>query len=103
MLYTDYQGKEINLSPERWKHINNKHPETMHQEKIVNDTITDPDYIQEGSRGEKLSIKKFAKTPVSENKYCIVVYKNISLDKGFILTVYFTRRPSFKRKIIWKK
>lgn len=103
MLFLDSQGKKILLSEERWKHINERHPETRLQEQIISHTLAEPDYIQEGNKGERLTIKKFSKTPISENKYCIVVSRDVDLNKGFIITAYFTRRPSFKRKLLWKK
>jgi hypothetical protein len=103
MRYNDYQGIEIFLPVERWKHINERHPETEFQENLIYNTVSEPDFIYEGSKGELLSIKKFAKTPITENKYCIVVYRLIQSGTGFIITAYFSRRPSFKRRLKWKK
>jgi hypothetical protein len=100
MDLTDFNGREIRLSDERWGHINKRHPETAGQEGLVELTVSAPDYVQEGAKGERLAIKKFAKTPVSVNKYCVVVYNE---TKGFVITAYFTRRPSFRRKLLWKK
>ena len=102
MTLKDYQNRKIRLETNRWEHINENHPETIGQVKLIEDTLFHPDYIQEGNNKEFLAIKRFFKTPVSENKYCVVVYKVMGLD-GFIITSYFTRRPSFKRKLIWKK
>ncbi len=103
MILYDYQNKEINLPDDRWEHINERHPETLKQEACIQETLIDPDFIQEGTKGELLSIKKFVKTPVSDNKYCVVVYKYSDSATGFVITAYYTRRPSFKRKLIWKK
>ncbi|MEW6420010.1 MAG: hypothetical protein AB1480_18160 [Nitrospirota bacterium] len=102
MLFSDYNGRNIRITEERWRHINERHPETMGNEKFIEATMSSPDFIQEGNKGELLSIKKFKKTPVTDNKYCIVVYKLENMD-GFLVTSYFTRRPSFRRKLIWKK
>lgn len=99
---TDFKGIEIRLSEERWIHIIERHPETTEQEALIEETISTPDIIQEGSKGELLSIKKFKKTPITENKYCVVIYKYEN-NSGFIVTAYFTRRPSFRRKLVWKK
>jgi hypothetical protein len=45
----------------------------MGNEKFIETTMSSPDFIQEGNKGGLLSIKKFKKTPVADNKYCIVV------------------------------
>ena len=103
MNFTDYQGNAVHLSDERWMHITEHHPETEGQIGIISDTLNYPDFIQEGTKGELLAIKKFTKTPVSDNKYCVVIYKIHMVEKGFVITAYFTRRPSFRRKLLWKK
>lgn len=102
MLFSDYEGRSVRLTEERWKHINERHPETTGNEKFVEETMLAPDYLQEGKKGGLLAIKKFAKTPITDNKYCVVVYKLKEAD-GFLITAYFTRRPSFRRKLLWKK
>lgn len=102
MIFSDYLQKTIRLSDERWKHINDRHPETCDQEELIRETLSSPDFVQEGGKGAVLAIKKFKKTPVSDNKYCIVIYKSSNAE-SFIITAYFTRRPSFRRNLIWKK
>ena len=102
MLFIDHEGRNIRLSEERWKHINERHPETRGKEKFIEETISMPDFMQEGNKGEFLAIKKYRKTPITDNKYFAVVYKLIDKD-GFLITAYFTRRPSFRRKLIWKR
>lgn len=73
------------------------------ENKKITETIEDPDIILEGDFGELLAIRKYDKTPISENKYLIVVYKEIKLNDGFILTAYFSRKTSKRRKILWKR
>lgn len=102
MVFLDYIQRNIRLSDERWMHINDRHPETRDQEEAIKETLLSPDFIQEGRKGETLAIKKFKKTPISDNKFCTVVYKH-SGEEGFMITAYFTRRPSFRRKLIWKR
>ena len=102
MDFTDFKGKTIRLTDERWSHINQFHPETIGQIQFIGETIHDPDLVQSGMKDELLAIKKYAKTPISEHKYCIVVYKYDDVD-GFIITAYFSRRPSFRRNLVWKK
>lgn len=102
IVLLDHNGKEIRLPEERWKHINERHPETKDQEEQVKETMAAPDLIQEGVKEELLAIRRFKRTPISENKYCVVVYKPRN-GEGFVITAYFTRRPSFRRKLLWRK
>ena len=102
MIFSDYEQKTIHLSDERWKHINDRHPETQGQEELIRETLSSPDFVQQGGKGAVLAIKKFKKTPISDNKYCTVIYKPLE-ENGFMITAYFTRRPSFRRNLIWKK
>ncbi len=102
MLVKDYRKREIRIETERWEHISRNHPETENNFEYIRTTISDPDFVQTGNKKELLAIKLFDKTPVSYQKYCVVVYK-LHENSGFIITAYFTRRPSFKRRLIWKK
>jgi hypothetical protein len=91
----------LRLSSERWEHIERRHPEMKNQKDKVLDTVSNPDFIQQGDFGECLAIKYFKETPLTE-KYLVVIYKEIDKEKGFIITAYFTRRPSERRRILWK-
>lgn len=85
MIFSDYEQKTIRLSDERWKHINDRHPETIGQEELIKETLSSPDFVQEDKNGAALAIRKFKKTPISDNKYCIVVYKSFEIE-GFMIT-----------------
>jgi hypothetical protein len=92
----------IRLTDERMNHVIKNHPEMNGEENNIINTIENPDIIFEGNFNELLAAKFYNKTPVSENKYLVVIYKEIENDDGFILTAYFTRRLNNRRKIIWK-
>ena len=49
-----------------------------------------------------MAVRKYEKTPVSENKYLVVVYKELE-DDGFVITAYFTRRLPKWRKTLWQR
>lgn len=102
MILSDYKKRRIRLEDERWDHIKENHPETKEVIGFITETISTPDFVQLGNNSEFLAVKRYTKTPISRNKYCVVVYKTIDTD-GFVITSYFTRRPSFKRKLLWKK
>lgn len=92
----------IRLTQERWTHITNGHPEMENQKEKVEETISNPDFIQKGDFGEVLAFRVFTKTAIRK-KYLVVVYKEINEKDGFVLTAYFTDAPSKRRSIIWKR
>ena len=89
----------IRLSKERFDHISSRHPEMKDSMEDILETINNPDILQKGDAGTLLAIKKFQKTPVSNQKYLVVVYKEIHSDDGFVLTAYYTNKPRNRVKI----
>ncbi|GAI44937.1 unnamed protein product [marine sediment metagenome] len=63
------------------------------------DTVANPDFIIEGWQNELVALKK------QNEKYLIVVYKEINKKDGFIITAYFTKKIKGlkNRRIMWKK
>lgn len=95
-------GAPVRITDERLKHISKNHPEMLHEEDKLVETIKNPDMILKGDIGELLAVKFFQKSPVTKNKYFVVAYKEINLVDGFVLTAYFTRRLNKRRKVLWK-
>ncbi len=91
----------IRLTEERWMHIRARHPEMENLREAVLETLAEPEIIQQGDYGELLAIRFYRKTPLS-SKYLIVIYREVNLNDGFILTAYLTTRPSDRRTTIWK-
>ena len=91
----------IRLANERWEHITRRHPEMREQKDRVLETIETPEYILQGDYGDLLAIRFYKETPLSQ-KFLIVVYKEVSEYDGFVVTAYFTRKPSTHRRTIWK-
>ena len=83
-------------------HIIAGHPEITGQLHRIQETIENPEIIQEGDHGELLAIRKYGKTPVYYDKFLVAVYKEVSAADGFLITAYYTRKPSARRSIIWK-
>jgi len=92
----------IRLTDERMNHILKNHPEIKNCTSWILETIENPDFIAAGDFGELIAVRKYGKTPVTNDKYLTVVYKETSSVDGFILTAYFSRSFNLKRKIIWK-
>lgn len=91
----------IRLSIERWNHILYRHPEMSDEKDKVIETLNSPEMIQKGDFSTLIAIKFYKNTPLT-SKFLAVVYKESNKKDGFILTSYFTNRPSERRETIWK-
>ena len=94
-------GVPIRLTPERTEHIERRHPEMSSEGEKILETVSSPDYVQEGDAETSIAVKHYLQTPLTE-KYCCVVYRELGKNDGFILTAYFANKPAGWRNIIWK-
>lgn len=64
----------------------------------VLETVEDPDAIYEGNLGELLAVRK-----VQNDKYLIVVYKEVNREDGFIITAFLSSkiRQLERRRKVW--
>ncbi|PSB23617.1 hypothetical protein [Stenomitos frigidus] len=90
----------IRLTEERWQHITKRHPEMITQQAEVLETVSAPETIQAGDSGELLAVRFYPQTPLT-SKFLVVAYREVTADDGFILTAYFTNRPSTRRVTLW--
>ena len=91
---------KIRLTDERLNHILTSHPEISEYVFDIGKTISKPDYLFEGNKGEYFSILN------KEVFYFVVIYKEDKVKKdGFIITSFITKRINYllKKKLIWKK
>jgi hypothetical protein len=102
LIIHSHNGVPIRLTKERWQHIVRRHPEMEHQRKQVLETLAEADIIQQGDFGELLAIRFYSETPLT-CKFLVVVYREVNLSDGFILTAYLTSRPLARREIVWKR
>jgi hypothetical protein len=102
ILVTSYNKQPVRITTERLNHIYRNHPEMQDQLEMLVETIKNPDLVTEGDSGELLAIKRYQKTPVSENKFLVVVYKQVEEMNSFVITAYFTRKYNSSRTILWK-
>ena len=88
----------IRLTDERWFHIVENHNELAGLADKVLETISGPDFIVGGLRGELLAVKKI------KERFLVTVYKEERKD-GFVITAFLARKITGlkKRKIIWSK
>jgi hypothetical protein len=70
------------------------------QQKRVLETLRKPEVALEGDFGEKLATRFYRKTPVT-SKFLVVPYREIGATDGFVITAYFARRLSQRRRRLW--
>jgi hypothetical protein len=98
----DIKGRDIRLSDERQKHIEDDHPEMVGQIDKIKETLLRPD-VMVGSKADlnvEMFYKYYKSTPVTEKFLCVIV-KNL-IEDLFIITVYFTDTVK-KGEVLWKK
>ena len=93
-------GVPIRLPDERWIHLTEGHSEMVGYYSEVLETLEDPDAIYEGNSGELLAAKK-----IHDDRYLVVVYKEISEKDGFVITAFLSsrRRQLERRKKVWQR
>jgi len=96
------EGVPLRLTPERMEHISRRHPEMAGQEEKILEAVADPDLIQEGDGGTKIAVRHYPETPLTE-KFCAVVYREVSKTDGFVVTAYLCARYASQRRILWKR
>lgn len=92
----------IRLTPERWQHITTGHPEIADYFFEILETIENPMIIYEGNVGGLIAVSfKFENT----GKFIVVVYKEISLEDGFVITSFLSNKEQKfeKKKVVWEQ
>ena len=86
----DKSGRKIHLSDERWKHLNQEHPEIAPYLEELKDILKNPlkitDY--ELDSNVKYYYKYFKERETA--KYLLVIVKYLN-EHGFIITAYFVK------------
>ena len=72
------------------------------EENRILETLSCPDYVQEGDAGTLIAVRHYQKTSLTE-KHCSVVYRELNGEDGFVVTAYLCSRPASWRKVIWKQ
>ena len=86
----DKSGRKIHLSDERWKHLNQDHPEVAPYLEDIKETLKNPLKITtyEFDENIKYYYKYFKEREGA--KYLLVIVKYLN-EHGFIITAYFVR------------
>ena len=80
-------GTCVRLTDERWLHITEEHSEMAGYGFDVLDVLEKPDIVFAGGEGELLAARE-----IEVGKHLVVVYKEQTLDDGFVVTAFLTRR-----------
>ena len=87
----DKSGRKINLSKERWNHINQEHPEVADYFEEIKEMIINPNKITTYSYDRDIRYYyKYFKDRKSPAKYLLLIVKYLN-EHGFIITAYFVR------------
>lgn len=101
-IITSVNGVPVRLNAERWFHITTGHPELADYYFEMLQTLETPDAVYEGNRGELLAVRSIAN---SNGKNMIVVYREVSLNDGFVTLAYMSSKihELQKRTIVWQR
>lgn len=96
-------GVPIRITKERWIHITENHDYMAGNLDKMIETIENPHYIAVGRQDEKIALKHYEETSISE-KYVVAIYKEDEKD-GFLITGFMTSDEDriLKRRILWQR
>ena len=91
-------GLPIRLPDERWSHIEREHDDLVGLRDDVLRTISEPDRILAGCEDELLAVRE-----MEQGKWLVIVYREVSVSDGFVITAYLTRRTKQleRRTVLW--
>ncbi len=88
----------IRLTPERWFHIIENHEDVAGYYDEVLNTFESPDFVIKGYEGALIALRQI------DVKFLAAVYKETSINDGFIITAYFTSKIKLEREVIlWQR
>ena len=90
-IVTSQEGGQIRLTYKQWSHITENHDYMAGCLDLVLETLDDPDLIIQGWTDEKIALKNYGKTIISQ-KSAIVAYEELAED-GFVITAFLTSSP----------
>lgn len=91
------EGTPIRLTTERWFHIVENHDDLAGYYDDVLETIENPELVLTGHGGSRIATRSYGR-----GRYLVVVYRQVSIEDGFVITAFFTSKID-RKKAIWKK
>ena len=99
VILTDYEGRSIRLTDERWRHIE-EHPEMVGLRGAVAETLRKPEAVVQ-SRSDpsaRLYYRFYHRTMVGGKYLCVVV--KVRREDAFVVTAYLTDRLK-RGTVLW--
>jgi hypothetical protein len=98
---SDYEGRSVLLTDERWHHIE-EHPEMIGLRRAVAETLHEPAAVIQSASDPLawLYYRFYHRTMVGGKHLCVVV--KVRQDDAFVVTAYLTDRVK-KGIILWPK
>ena len=91
-------GVPVRLTEERWEHTLDRHAEFSYNDfDMVLEAVEEPEYILRGYGGTKLAV-----VVLGRGGYLHVVYRELNVNDGFIITAGI-RASMDRKKIIWRR
>ena len=87
----------IRLTEERWFHIVENHDDLAGYYDDVLSVVETHELILPGHKGTLIAVRNYG-----NDRYLAVIYRELSVDDGFIITAYFTSKID-RKKAIWQQ
>jgi hypothetical protein len=94
-VVTSVAGVPIRLTGERWSHLVEARDELAGRSDEVLATVENLDWVTKGYGSSLVAWKGYGR-----KRFLAAIYKELGDADGFIITAYFTRKPS-KRNKVW--
>lgn len=70
-----------------------------HRDKVL-ETVRDPEVLQRGALDDSVASRFYAEVE-ERGKYVFVVYREVSIQDGFIITAYLEDARSARKEVVW--
>lgn len=90
-------GVPIRLTNERWLHIVENHDDLAGHYDDVLAAVDDPQWILRGHNRALIAVRALRR-----GQYLCVVYREISLEDGFVVTAYIANRIN-RGAVLWPR
>jgi hypothetical protein len=87
-------GVPIRLPAERWTHIVESHSELAGRIEDVLDAVSAPEWVTAGYRGALMAWRALGR-----GRFLAVIYREVSMSDGFVVTALITRSPRREPKV----
>lgn len=89
-IATSVFGHAIRLTARQWAHITEAHDYMAGNMDKVQETLSEPSRIIQGTQGELLALRDYESTNITK-KTAVIVYRDE--PDGFVITAFFTSKP----------